>query len=118
MRLPNLERAYVPPEKIINYLLDTFHEQGRGKALFFLHLGFLLEDWDTLASALIRHAAENEVVSVQTTRFGTWYVVEGALHTPGGRVVQVRSVWFVATDASYPRLVTAYPMEELDDQGT
>jgi hypothetical protein len=105
------EKAEVPEEKITRYLLDVNHDEGRGKALFFLHVGLSVEQWDELAQALIRHAQEHEVVKEETTRFGTRYVVEGDLQTPSGRIVQIRSAWFISLNDSSPRLVTAYPME-------
>jgi hypothetical protein len=96
-------------------LLNTSHEEGRGKALFFLHVGFSVEQPNALAQALIRHANEHDVVKDEITRFGTRYVVEGDFHTPVGRIVQLRSVWFIAKDDLNPRLVTAYPMEAEND---
>ncbi len=114
MKLPNLERAYVPPEKITRYLLDISHDEGRGKALFYFQVGFSLVQWEELAQALIRHAQEHEVSKAEMTRFGTRYVVEGTLKTPSGRNVQLRSVWFISNGEPQPRLVTAYPREEDD----
>jgi hypothetical protein len=115
VKLPNLEQAYVPQEKITHYLLDTNHDEGRGKALFFLHIGFSIARWDELARALIRHAHEHEVVKEEATRFGIRYVIKGPLSAPIGRNVQLRSVWFISKDDPSPRLVTAYPMEEEND---
>lgn len=112
MKLPNLEQAYVQPEKITQYLLDTEHEQGHGKALFFIHVGFSVAQWEILAQTLIDHANAHEVVKEEPTQFGKRYVIEGDLLTPTGRVVQVRSVWFISIGDSKPRLVTAYPLEE------
>jgi hypothetical protein len=43
------------------------------------------------------------------TAYGVRYTVEGELTAPGGRVVNVRSVWFVDHGSDAPRLVTAYP---------
>lgn len=114
MKLPNVDQADVPLEKITSYLLNTGHDEGRGKALFFLHVGFSVEQWAVLAQTLLRHAQEHEVVKAETTRFGTRYVIEGAMQTPNGRIVQIRSVWSIAQHESNPRLVTAYPMEEED----
>lgn len=102
----------MPPEKITAYLLDTEHENGRGKALFFIHFGFSMAQWEVLAAAIIRHAQEHEVVKQETTRFGTRYVVEGALQTPNQQAPQVRVVWFIPKDMQQPRLATAYPLEE------
>jgi len=73
--------------------------------------GFSVEDWEVLAKALHRHAAENEVVKIEQTPFGTRYVVDGPLSTPSGRSVNVRVVWFVEHAETIPRLVTAYPLK-------
>lgn len=115
MKLPNLEQATIPPEKITRYLLDLSHEEGRGKARFFIHFGFSMAQWQQLASALLRHATAHPVVATEQTPFGTRYVVEGALETPSERTPQVRVVWFTSHNDLSPRLVTAYPLEEEDD---
>lgn len=111
----HVEQAYVPEEKITHYLLNVNHDEGRGKALFFLRMGFSVEKWEELAQALVLHAHENEMVKEEVTRFGTRYVVEGELTTPNEHTIRLRSVWFVSTHTSAPRLITAYPLEEDDD---
>ena len=40
MKLPNLEKAIVPREKIVDYLLSFVHKDGRAKAEFFMRFGF------------------------------------------------------------------------------
>ena len=115
MKLPNVEQAYVPPDKITGYLLDVEHENGRGKALFFIHFGLSVAQWEEPTQALIRHANEHEVVKQETTRFGTRYVIEGALQTPSQRAPQARVVWFISKDEQKPRLATAYPLEDYND---
>lgn len=55
--LPNYEWALVPQAKITAYLLAFNHEDGRGKARFFMHFGFTVEHWEILAEALLAHAA-------------------------------------------------------------
>ena len=111
MRLPNVADAQTPRPKIVDYLLSLTHRDGRGKALFFRAFGFAPEDWQTLATALRRHATENDVAKIEATPFGTRYVVEGRLHAPDGRTPSVRSVWFVEQAETIPRLVTAYPLD-------
>lgn len=115
MHLPNAAEAYVPSEKITDYLLDPEHENGRGKALFFIRFGFSVAQWEQLAQALIRHASVHEVVKEEVTSFGIRYVTEGTLQTPSGRTPKVRVVWFISKNEQNPRLVTAYPLEEDDD---
>ncbi len=58
MKLPNRDKAIVPEAKITGYLLDMEHENGHGKAVFFIHFGFSVAKWDILAQALIRHACD------------------------------------------------------------
>ncbi len=115
MKLQNLEEAIVPPEKIRDYLLNLFHDEGRGKAIFFMHFGFSVAKWELLARSLIRHAHDHDVTKTEVTSFGTRYVVEGDLHTPSGETPQVRVVWFISLDETDPRLVTAYALESDDD---
>lgn len=111
MKLPEHEQAVIPERKITAYLLSLSHRDGRSKAAFFISFGFTLDDWQVLAAALLRHAADHEVVSTEATAFGTNYVVEGRLAAPDGRSPLVRVVWFIATDERIPTLATAYPLK-------
>lgn len=110
MKLPNAGEGVVPAEKIIGYLLSFSHPDGRGKAQFFARFGFSVENWQVLASALLDHAARNEVARVENSSFGTRYMVEGIMETPDGRKPVVRSAWFIEHGSRTPRFVTAYPL--------
>lgn len=68
MKLPNAENAVVPEEKITRYLLDLEHEEGRGKAKFFIGCGYKPEQWEILKEDLLWHAAEYEVISEELTQ--------------------------------------------------
>ena len=114
MKVPGVAAAAVPKAKITSYLLSRTHPTGRAKAAFFSALGFAPENWRALADALIRHAAENEVTTVDETRFGTKYTVEGSLDTPAGPGPVIRVVWFVEKGQTSPRLVTAYPRQRVE----
>jgi hypothetical protein len=110
MKLPDLERAFVRPEKITRYLFSEAHPVGRHKARFFSSFGFSSSSWRQLETALLGHAAQHEVAQVETTPFGIAYAVDGPLPTPDGRAPQVRTVWFVETGQTAPYFVTAYPI--------
>lgn len=110
MHLPNIEEAYVPEPKLSGYLLDIDHAFGRSKALFLNNLGFRRDQPDVLRRALLQHAADNAVSSVQLTPFGAKYLIEGRISGPTGTAVAIRSVWFVETGERHPRFVTAYPL--------
>jgi hypothetical protein len=110
-KLPNIETAFIPQKKIVNYLLSETHDSGRAKATFFTRVGFTTEAWETLAHALRSHAVRHAIAKVESSPFGKRYVVEGDLPTPSGRVPQVRVVWFIDNGEQVPRFVTAYPLK-------
>ena len=111
MKLPHVEQAIIPQQKLTEYLLSPTHRTGRSKAVFFVAFGFTREAWGALADALRRHAEEHDVSEIEDTPFGTSYTVEGAMATPDGCAVQVRVVWFIDSGEALPRLVTAYPLK-------
>jgi hypothetical protein len=76
-----------------------------------MQFGFSADSWQELATALLRHAGENEVIKVEESPFGTRYLVEGILFTPDGRKPAMRSVWFIEEGEEVPRFVTAYPLK-------
>ncbi|MGD0349709.1 MAG: DUF6883 domain-containing protein [Verrucomicrobiota bacterium] len=112
MKLPNVERAIVPGRKITHYLLSTTHRDGQHKAAFFRSFGFKLENWEELATALLEHARNYEVIETVPTPFGRNFVIEGALPAPDGCAPKVRAVWFIAKGEETAPLATVYPLDE------
>ena len=108
MRLPALERRYVPLTKVTRYLLDVDHSQGGSKAQFFLRFGFDPAYPEVLLQSLLDHGAAHEVAQATLLPAGWTYVVEGPLVTPDGRHPKVRSIWLLPP-AGAPYLITAYP---------
>ena len=113
MFLPNAHRAHVPPEKVLHYLLSTTHPRGKSKAEFFKRFGFDAVNWEKLSASLIRHALENEVAQIGTSRYGTLYMVDGLLRAPDGSALNVRSVWFITAGDEVPRFTTAHPLKRI-----
>jgi len=109
MELPFKDSLRVDQSKITGYLLND--ATGRGKATFFLRLGFRPENWETLAEALKAQARASPVASVVDSPYGTRYSVEGTIETPDNREPRprVRTVWILETGAVAPRLITAHP---------
>ncbi len=91
MKLPLADEAEVPRAKIVLYLLNPEHRRGKSKARFFVSRGFYADNWQAMAGALRRHAAENEIVKNETTSLGVRIVVEGVMAMPNGTVAEVRS---------------------------
>jgi len=113
MKLPNAQTALVEREKITDYLLNSLHLYGAGKARYFLRFGFRLEAWEVFAQALREHGQQPEVTAKAETPFGPRYEVEGAIRTPDGRNPRIRTVWQVGKGRLAPRLISAYPVEQI-----
>jgi hypothetical protein len=113
MKLPNADLAIIEEAKVIDYLLNQKHRFGASKARFFGQFGFRPEKWEDLAAALRKHGRQNEVTKVRETGFGPRYEVEGELTIPDGRRSRVRTVWQVDDGEIAPRLITAYPLEQV-----
>ena len=110
MELPFIDSLRVDQAKITGYLLSE--ATGRGKAAFFLRLGFRTESWETLAAALKAQARDNPVVSMVDSPYGKRYSVDGTIETPDNRQPRpkVRTVWILETGTEAPRLITAHPV--------
>ncbi|MCB0166071.1 MAG: hypothetical protein KDI79_17690 [Anaerolineae bacterium] len=109
MNLPNNQEAYIPPEKLTNYLLSESHAVGKSKAKFFLLLGFEVTKSRTLEEGLLAIAQTEPVIEMETSSHGTKYIIEGIMNTPSGLSTRTRTVWIIETNQVKPRFVTAYP---------
>jgi hypothetical protein len=108
MRLPRPEDAVVDEAKIRDYLLSESHPVGRFKALVFRRIGYVSQNWQTLAADLKRFARDNDAVAIDSNAFGRKYAVRGTLKGPKGDL-SLATVWIVLVGETFPRFVTAYP---------
>lgn len=107
----------VPREKLTEYLLNPQHPVGRGKATFFMALGFSRQNPEALAQALIAQARGAPERVVQPAPEGEKLVYIGPLPTPSGKRPWVVSVWYLEKGRDTARLVTAYPHRRHEDEG-
>ena len=112
MNLPNKDQIVIEREKVRDYLLSPSHPTGKGKAEFFIAMGFQREGWEALADALRQVARDRPVTKSMTSPHGQKYIVDGTLATPNGQRPLIRTVWVVDTGRQTTRLVTAYPLEQ------
>ncbi len=109
MKLPNREQAYIASSKIMGYLLADNHPAGQSKAKFFRLVGFDEKTIYQLHDGLVRIAQEEEVFEIKDSPHGTKYVIDGAISTPTGRQVHIRTIWIIDSGYEIPRFVTAHP---------
>jgi len=111
--LPGAPAALVPPEKLIDYLLNPDHLKGGPKARAFREvLGIEREDWRWLAAqievgVLVAPLAKVRVEEFERDPPGVKYHVDLAILGRNGAIKGVRTGWIVADDKP-PRPTTAY----------
>ena len=107
MNLPNLERVFIPAEKVTGYLLSDTHPVGKSKARVLRAAGFT--DGEQVAEQLLALARSNAVSDQIVSDYGTKYVIDGQVQSPTGQTLLLRSVWIVEPGDDRPRFVSAYP---------
>ncbi len=78
MILLNFEKAIIPKEKLVDYLLSETHAIGQFKVKFFLSLGYSTGIWERLEQD-IRSILGNNAVEKEQSEYGQKYEVSGEL---------------------------------------
>jgi hypothetical protein len=110
MKLPNREKAYIPPLKLKAYLLSETHPIGKAKAKLLRSAGFNETSADLLKEVLLTIARSEDIKDVIESPHGVKYIIEGQIQTPAGGNIGVRTVWIIDKGRERPRFVTAYPI--------
>lgn len=110
MKLPYYKKAFVPAEKINNYLLSLTHEKGKHKAIFFRKLGFDKTNAYLFEKALLKIVHTNPVYSSRDIInneicLGKSYVVMGIIVGPRG-TANIKTIWSILKNKRQPSLVT------------
>jgi hypothetical protein len=107
-QLPNSSAATIDDTKITQYLLNTTHPTGSGKAKFFNAFGYSHSNWLDFKRALLDHPQMHSVTSQTSTGYGEKYTVSCSIKTPYGLNPCIISVWIIEPSDPAPRFVTAY----------
>ncbi len=108
MKLPNPDRAVIPPEKIEGYALNPDHPEGRHKAVVFRSaLGIGIAEAEALRVALRQALQNREALATQRNAHGQKYQVDFTMPTTDESVM-IRSAWIVRNGENFPRLITCY----------
>ena len=109
MPIPNAHSAFVPPEKLTDYLLNEQHPVGGSKAKWFISLGYDPANPVALELELLSKVRSSDKYTEFATAFGKKYVVSGTISTPKGQCANLITVWIVERPNTEPRFVTAVP---------
>lgn len=110
MKLPYKNRAYIPPEKIRDYLLSPTHEKGKHKARVFQSIGFNYACKDLFEKALLKIAHTNDVNRTENAEkngifFGIKYIIKGTI-VCSNKTLAIKTVWIILSNTRKPSLVT------------
>jgi len=111
MRIPGADRAIISREKIVKYLLNLDHPDGRSKAAVLVHAGFSADRPEELEHALRTQHLSLTARKGKPSAFGEKQEIVGPLTGPAGRVM-VRSIWIIRPGESVPRLITLIPEKQ------
>jgi hypothetical protein len=111
MKVPGAENAVIEPAKVRHYLLAQGHPVGRFNAVFFRAFGYAADDWQVLEADLRSVAEAGEAVLGKPSEYGQKYEVRGIITGPNQKTVEIVTVWIIRTDETFPRFVTAHPLE-------
>lgn len=110
MKLPHRKNAYIPKEKLTDYILSETHADGKLKAKLFRKFGFNETNVSLLEKSLLNIAYKQEVKDIVESIHGTKYVIDGKIKTPRGKILKIRTVWILEPNKNAPRFVTTYPV--------
>lgn len=110
MKLPHRKNAYIPKEKLTDYILSETHADGKLKAKLFRKVGFNETNLALLEKSLLNIAYTGEVKDIVESIHGTKYVIDGEIKTPSGKILKIRTVWILEPNKNAPRFVTTYPV--------
>lgn len=111
--LTDFQKAEIPRQKIVNYLLDPLHKEGQHKArVFKAALDFDQSNWEQLAQAIRAELPCYPAVRSSEGVWGKKYQVILPITGRNGNVVDVLTVWIVRLETNFPTLVTAIVVGE------
>jgi len=106
--IPNFQKAEIPRQKLVNYLLDPLHKEGRHKARVFKSaLAFDQSSWEELAQAIIAELPYFPATVGSEGEWGKKYEVVLPITGKNDRNVEVLTVWIIRLETDFPKFVTA-----------
>lgn len=108
MVLPNAENAIVPEEKILGYVLNAEHFDGKNKARVFESVfGINAVNANVLIEKIKKAVLENKIVFEMETPFGKKYTLDFEMEY-NGISAKVRTGWIIENGNDNPRLTSCY----------
>jgi hypothetical protein len=95
MKLPNFELAFIDPNKLQNYSLNSQHNRGKHKARLFAAILDLGSDDAEILQLLIQDAIQNyEAIPSLLDEYDQRYIVDFPI-TRNQNTANIRTTWLV-----------------------
>ncbi len=106
--LPNAKHAFVPMEKLVDYVLNPEHPVGKHKAAVFeVVLGITVVDADYLRDTILEAVLTQEAIPTKLDEFGQRYQMEFEVER-NGRSATILTSWILEHSEHSPRLTSCY----------
>ena len=107
--IPNVEEAFINPDKLTKYALNPNHPVGANKArVFESALGYNLSNSDDLMKQVFEKLPMCDAVPGTVDVYGARYTVDIPITGPNGNTANVRTGWIIKAGSSIPELTTLY----------
>ena len=107
--IPNIEEAFINPDKLTKYALNPNHPVGVNKArVFESALGYNLSNSDDLMKQVFEKLPMCDAVPGTVDVYGARYTVDIPITGPNGNTANVRTGWIIKAGSSIPELTTLY----------
>ena len=117
MKIPNAQHAIVDIRKVQDYCLNPQHNSGKHKARMVASaLGMGPDDAEALREVLLQAVKTCHARLGREDVYGRRYTIDFVCKWRG-RQATIQSGWIIDRGSEIPRLVTAYPLQDLEKMG-
>jgi hypothetical protein len=108
MTIPFANRAEISIQKLRDYCLNPFHDEGKNKARVFASaLGMTAADAESLREILLQAVRTQDGQPGYNDVYGQRYTVDVGVEWRGRRAI-IRSGWILEHGSEIPRLTSCY----------
>ncbi len=105
MRLAN--DTIIAREKLTDYLLQW--RPVSDKSRYLAQAGYTIDNWEILHQDIIEQILPLEAENQDEDEYGVFYVIEGTLLGPNGKILFVRTIWMKEHSTQKTRFITLFP---------
>ncbi|MCL2755271.1 MAG: hypothetical protein FWD35_06125 [Oscillospiraceae bacterium] len=107
MKLPNVDKAVIPIEKLLNYSLDFDKDPNKALA-FMLSLGYVKANAKKVIENILQNIENYNAVYKGHNGYGEIYEAIITLTGENRKTANVLTAWIIENGTDFPRLINVY----------